>query len=99
DRHARHQKRPAFEKLQHAKARLSLHDEMMSTFICEIANNLAYSADPMQVVGSKLVLLRITLQQETDWLLIAYRFLCRSDGRRAPDRNRGHDSRKQHGIA
>ena len=99
DRHARHQEGPAIQKFEHTKARLPLHDEMMSAFSVDITHDLASRTDPVQVVRSQFIFLRIALQQEADPLL-GPRGLLDSSHRGCPaDGDRRHDARKKHGIA
>ena len=80
DLDARHQERPALQELEHAEAALALHHEVMRGLGAgDVAHHLAGGADPVEVLGLDVVLLRVALEQEADLLLAAHRFLRGGD--------------------
>src|SRR5688572_12254015 len=73
---ARNEERPARQELEYAEAVLALHHEVVRAFGAgDVAHDLAGRADPVEILGRHVVLLRVALEQKADLLLAALRFL------------------------
>src|SRR4051812_46059556 len=65
---------------------------------CDVTQYLGGRPDTMKLLGRRIFGIRILLQQDSQWPLAAYRFLCRGDRWRPSDRKRQHHARKQHHV-
>jgi hypothetical protein len=94
------QERSARKEIENPDALNPLADDMMG-FVGsgDVADDIGEGADTVEIVGSRLVQLRIALKQNADLALFAHGLLCRGDRWWPAYRDREDDTRKQNGIA
>ena len=98
--HARDKEVVAIEELQHAKALLALADDMVSAVgRGDVAQHVGGGADPVQVVGTRLFDLALTLQQHAERALVACGKLGGGDRANAADGDRNQGAGEQHHVA
>jgi len=98
--HACDEERPAVQILDHLEALLALADEMMRAIRPgDVAHDIGERAHAMHVDRRRLRHLSVPLQQDADLALIAHCLLRGRDRFRPAERDRQHETRKQHGVA
>jgi hypothetical protein len=97
--HARGHEGIALEPLHHAETLVALHDGVMRALAREVAQDVGAGADPVQLVGLRILRVGLRLQQDAQRALQAHGFLRRGARALAPDRQRHHDAGEQHHAA
>src|SRR3954471_22245776 len=99
-KHPRGQKWRAWEKVEDARALNALANEVMAIVLSgDVTDDIGDGANPVEVVGARIVRFCVSLQQDSDRPLLAQGLLRGSDRFRPGYRDRSHDAGKQHGIA
>ncbi len=90
----------AGKEVENAGALNALADDVMR-FIPgrDVTYNIGDGANPVEIVGTGIVRINVSLQQDSDRPLFAQRLLGGSDRFRSIDGNGSHHARKQHGVA
>ena len=97
---ARYEERPALEELEHAKALFALAYEVVAAVgRSDVAHDVRDGADPVQILGTRIFLRTVALEEEPDGALRAYRFLRGDDGTLAADPGRKDHAGEKHEIA
>ncbi len=98
--HARDEERPAAEIFDDLETLLALADEMVRAVRrSDVAHDVGERAHAMHVDGRGICNLGIALQQDADLPLIAHRLLGGGNRLRPAERDRQHQTGKQHRIA
>ena len=98
--HPRHRERRARQEIENAGTLDALADDVVG-FVGRgnVTHDVRDRANPKKLVGSRVVRLGVSLQQDPDRPLLAQRLLGGGDRFGPPDGDRRDHPRKQHGIA
>ncbi len=90
----------AVEELEHAKALLALTDQVMTAVgRGHVAHHVGDGADPVQMLGLRILERRVALQEQADRAVGANGLLGRGDGTLAADAGRQDHAGEEHEVA